>query len=250
MRALSLGEVLKAAVVAGLVAGLLVALFHFVLSEPVIEQAIAREEQLRGTGEAGGEPLVSRDLQRAGLFVGFLLYSLTWSLLFAVVYHLGQRWLPPWSAPVRGFFLAAAGFWSVGLFPFLKYPANPPGVGEPETIAYRQSFYFGLLGLSLIGTAITFAVGRYLSRFSSLGLWRWLLPVGLLMMFAGAVYMALPANPDPVSLPADLVFRFRLQSLVGLALFWSLFGVTFAWIVRRVEIGKLKSKWAVNGVGP
>ena len=30
----------------------------------------------------------------------------------------------------------------------IKYPANPPAVGDPETIYYRQSLYVGYLAIS------------------------------------------------------------------------------------------------------
>ena len=33
-------------------------------------------------------------------------------------------------------------FLSVILVPFLKYPANPPSVGKPDTIAVRTALYF------------------------------------------------------------------------------------------------------------
>ncbi|HEY3229683.1 MAG TPA: CbtA family protein, partial [Roseiflexaceae bacterium] len=45
MRELTLGRVLLYAVIAGLTAGLLVTLFHAVITEPVIDRAIALEEQ-------------------------------------------------------------------------------------------------------------------------------------------------------------------------------------------------------------
>src|SRR5918912_1320475 len=104
------------------------------------------------------EPMVSRELQKVGLFVGFLIYGLTWSLLFGAVFSVVQRWLPGSTVFKRGALLASAAFWAVALFPFLKYPANPPGVGDPETITFRQSMYLLILLLSVAGTAIAFAL--------------------------------------------------------------------------------------------
>jgi len=37
------------------------------------------------------------------------------------------------------------GFISVYVTPMLKYPANPPSVGLPETISMRTSLYFALI---------------------------------------------------------------------------------------------------------
>ena len=110
---------------------------------------------------------MSRRAQRVGLVIGFLLYGLTWALPFGVIYQLGQRWLPSLTRLKQALLLALLGYWSVGLLPFLKYPANPPGVGDPETIGYRQALYLGCLGLSLAGLALSVAAGRYLGRLTS-----------------------------------------------------------------------------------
>jgi len=43
--------------------------------------------------------------------------------------------------------------------PALKYPANPPAVGNPETIYYRQSLYVAFLvisGFSALGLAFLY----------------------------------------------------------------------------------------------
>jgi hypothetical protein len=34
------------------------------------------------------------------------------------------------------------------LVPALKYPANPPAVGDPETIYYRQTLYVIFIAIS------------------------------------------------------------------------------------------------------
>jgi Probable cobalt transporter subunit (CbtA) len=41
----------------------------------------------------------------------------------------------------------------------LMYPANPPAVGDPETINYRQSLYLGYLsipGFAALGLALLY----------------------------------------------------------------------------------------------
>lgn len=238
MRELPFGLVLKAALIAGVVAGLVVASFHYVATEPVIEQAIALEEQLH-TGDGHGateEPLVSRDFQRAGLFLGFLLYGTTWALLFAAVFGVAQRWLPAVSAPQRGLLLAALGYWSVALLPFLKYPANPPGVGDPDSITLRQTLYLGFLALSVASAAAAIAAGRSVSRMQAAGRSRGravAVAASVLMVFAAGLLLAMPGNPDPIEMPLDLVAHFRVLSLAGLTLFWTVLGATFGLLVRR-----------------
>jgi predicted cobalt transporter CbtA len=220
-----LGVVMRAALVAGLLAGLVAAAFHFFFTEPFIERAIVLEtlrHQAEGTYE---EPMVSRGAQQVGLFVGFLVYGLTWSLLFGGIYHVVQRWMPAWSTPKRGLLLAGLSYWAVALLPSLKYPANPPGIGDPDTITYRQILYVSLLGLSVAGTAVAVGLGRALQR----GVWPIL---GLLGLVSAAMYVLLPANPDRVELPADLL-AFRALSLGGLTLFWGVLGLVFGLLLRR-----------------
>jgi predicted cobalt transporter CbtA len=226
MRELSLGRIVLYALVAGVIAGLAAAMFHFLATESVIDQAITLESlhrQAEGTYE---EPMVSREVQKVGLFVGFLIYGLTWSLLFGAVFHVVQRWLPGRTFLRRATLLAAAACWSVAVFAFLRYPANPPGVGDPDTITFRQMLYLSVLVLSVVGTALAVVLGR--SR-------GWPVAVAFLVVYDIALYVLLPANPDAVRLPADLLLTFRGLSVAGLVLFWAVLGFTFGLLLQRQD---------------
>ncbi|MBI2219224.1 MAG: CbtA family protein [Candidatus Rokubacteria bacterium] len=233
----SLGALLKAAVLAGLIAGVAVSIFHLTLAEPVIEQAIRLEEQRsRASGASHGEPLVSRAVQKVGLVVGLLLYGAIWGLLFGVAYRLLERHVEAASVAVRGAFVAGLVGWSVALFPFLKYPANPPAVGDPATIADRQALYFGFVALSIAGLALALAVRRIVAPVKAqLGIERLSRPLalGVYMLYLSALYVLMPANPDPVEVPAGLVWTFRGISFAGLALFWAVLAVAFARLARE-----------------
>lgn len=234
MRDISLGAALRYALVAGLAAGLAAALFHLVVTEPVIDQAITLEEALSAGEGPHEEPIVSRDGQRIGLVVGFVLYGLTWGLLVAVVYHGTQRWLPASSAALNGLALALAGYWALALLPFLKYPANPPGVGDPETIAQRQTLYLVFLVCSVIGVAVALAVGKL----TGLGPLGWFGTLGALAAFGAALYLAAPAHSDAIRLPMEIVADFRVRSLAGLSLFWAVLGLIFALLLRHPASGQ------------
>lgn len=160
MAAVSFRDTLKAAVLSGLIAGTGASLFHFFFTEPVIERAIETEAELSRTrGTEIKDAVVSRETQRLGLILGFLLYGLIWGLICSVCLYLTQNIYPvSWSTTQRAFALVALVGWSVALFPFLKYPANPPGVGDPETVAYRQWLYLGFIALSVLSalTALSF----------------------------------------------------------------------------------------------
>jgi hypothetical protein len=233
----TLGSILKASVVAGLIAGALVSGFHALLIEPVIERAIALEEQhSEARGEAHAEPVVDRPTQRWGLVLGFVVYGAVWGLILGLLLYLTQGWRPTtWTVVRYGFVIGALLGWSVALFPFLKYPANPPGVGEPDTVAYRQALYLGFIGLSVLGTALALGLFRLLNRPTQAparGRIRWLPAAAFYVIYAAVIYAALPANPDPVEMPADLVWTFRLISFVGLMLFWAALAGVFGWFVR------------------
>lgn len=46
------------------------------------------------------------------------------------------------------------------------------------------------------------------------------------------VYLAMPANPDPVEMPPELVWLFRAVAFLGLILFWAALGGAFIWLLR------------------
>jgi predicted cobalt transporter CbtA len=237
MRELTLGRTLLYAVIAGILAGLLVTLFHAMFTEPVIDQAIALEEQ-RTAQEPNAAmaqhdaPIVSREFQKTGgLVIGYMLYGTTWALLFTLAFFPLQSWLAPFG-PWRGaLLLAGLVWWAIILVPFIKYPANPPAVGDPATIGYRQSIYLILLALSAGSTALVVWFGGQLARQLRQPSWP-VIGAGLLIV-GTALIVLMPPNPDPVTAPTALVWNFRVRSLFGLTLFWAFFGVVFGLFAWR-----------------
>jgi Probable cobalt transporter subunit (CbtA) len=230
-----LGAVLRATLVAGLIAGLLASVFHRVLTEPVIDRAIAAEEARASEqpGHVHEEPVVSRGGQKIGLIVGLLVYGLTWGLLVGLSLYATRGWGPAgWSLGRRGLVVAGLVGWSVALFPFLKYPANPPGVGEPETIAYRQTLYIGFIALAVLGGALAVSLRQRL-RAASDGPSAWIAPVAFYGVWALAMYALMPPNPDPVELSATIVGPFRTLSLTGLIVFWGGLALALAYLGRE-----------------
>lgn len=221
MTRLTMNAVFRPVVLAGLAAALILAAFHAVFTEPVIDQAIALEESISlSQGHAAEEPLVSRGAQRWGLVAGFLLYGMAWSLIFGVTFSLAQELLGNRSVLRRAAVLGAALWWSVGMLPMLKYPPNPPGVGDPETIGYRQTLYVVFLLLSVAGTVLALFVARR----------RGLRPAysaGLVAVMGGVLWLAMPGNPDAMTMPEQLVLLFRVLSMAGITLFWFVLALAF-----------------------
>ncbi len=227
------GAILLAVVAAGLLAGLAVGFFHYVATEPVIERAIVIETMAH-PGEADEAPLVSRDVQRTGLIVGWALYGLFVGLIFGVAYALARPRFDSLGTALNVFLSALVAYWLVGLFPFLKYPANPPGIGDPETIAYRQTLFLLFWVLSVGGLLAAGWIYRLL-RPRLAGATSLLVTLAAYAVYACVLYLAMPPNPDPVEMPGDLVTAFRVLSVVGLTLFWVVLGAVCGLLIRRLE---------------
>ena len=77
------------------------------------------------------------------------LYATIVAGIFGTVFAFVRHRLPAWSEAGRVGLLAAVAFGSVVLVPTLKYPANPPGVGAPETVDQRTLQYVAVLAVSV-----------------------------------------------------------------------------------------------------
>jgi len=232
----ALGSALRATLAAGLIAGLLASVFHQVLTEPVIDRAIAAEEA-RAAAQPGHthdeEPVVGRGGQKIGLVVGLVLYGLTWGLLIGLALYASRAWAPSgWSLGRRGLIVAGLGGWSVALFPFLKYPANPPGVGEPATIEYRQTLYLGFIALAVLGMLLATLLQRRLRQKTERPI-GWIVPGLFYAVWGLGLWALMPPNPDPVSVSETIVGPFRALSFAGLVVFWSAFALAIAYLGRE-----------------
>src|SRR3954462_11841357 len=156
------GSLLVRGLIVGLFAGLLAGTFAYVMGESRVDAAIAIEEAGAGahTHDHGDEhsaepaaeedPLVSRSGQKAGLFLATGLYGVALGGIFAVGFTLLRRKLRTGNDAYAALGLAAAGFLGIVLVPFLKYPPNPPAVGDPDTITRRTVTYLLTLVIGLL----------------------------------------------------------------------------------------------------
>lgn len=227
----------------GLLAGLIAGGFAFVFGEPHVDGAIALEEAAAAARPAadashadaghdhGEEAVVSRPVQKAGLFLATGLYGLAVGGIFALVYAGLRGRVGPRSD--GGLALAAAGvaFVAVILVPFLKYPANPPAVGDPATINSRTLLYLVMVLVGLAATAIAIATARQVTA----GPWaRWAAAVAAFLVPVVAAWALLPAVDEvPEGFPAPLLWDFRLASLGTQLVFWAAFGALFGWAGER-----------------
>ncbi|WP_229069104.1 CbtA family protein [Actinoplanes sp. DH11] len=220
-------QLLIRGLLAGLIAGLLAGAFAFTFGETHIDAAIAIEQAAAppaAPGTAEEEPLVSRDGQKAGLVLATTLYGIAMGGILATAYALLRRRLHTRSDPRAVFFLAGSALVGVVLIPFLKYPPNPPAVGDPATIDQRTWSYLAALVLGLVAVWAAVVAAR-----TQQAEWRRAAAGTTASLVVVAVaYLMLPSIDEvPATFPPSLLWDFRVVSLGVQAVLWTALGLTF-----------------------
>ena len=212
---------LRHGALAGLAGSTALAVVLLVAGERPLQRAIELE-----TGR--GEEVVTRAGQLLGGVAASLLVGVALGLVFAVARRAVR--VDDWSAGVR---LAIVAFMALHLVPLLKYPPNPPGVGQSETVGRRTALYLVLLAWSVLATwagwrTRQWLAGRAVPRHLAV-------PATAVTVIAlvGFAFAVLPAGPDPDSVPASVVWSFRLASAAGWATFWLVLGTVHGWLAVR-----------------
>lgn len=254
---------------AGLVAGLLAFAVGFAVGEPPIDDAIALEESAsasapadepaadhdhaEGTaahahadsssdeaeeGHSHGESGPSRTTQKtvglltATVVVGTALGGLVALVAAAVMGRLGRpgRRIRPTEAVVLA---SVLGFVAVALVPGMKYPAAPPAVGSGDTIGERTGLYFAFLLVSVLAAIGATYLGQRL--WSSVSPFAGVVGGGLAYVAVVGVAAAVmtPVN-ELGDFPADVLWEFRLSSLLTLAAMWAGIAVVLGALVGRL----------------
>ncbi|HVJ32955.1 MAG TPA: CbtA family protein [Terriglobia bacterium] len=229
------GKLLLRGMLVGIVAGLLSFGFAKLFAEPSVDRAIAFEAQMEAAkGEAPEEELVSRDVQSSiGLLTGTVVYGAAIGGLFALVFAYAYGRLGGLKARGTAALVASAGFVAVILVPFIKYPANPPSVGDPETIGRRTILYFIMLAISVIAMFNAVVVARKLSH--RLGLWNGAVITGLAyLVLVGIVQAILPTvNEVPENFSPTLLWQFRTGALGIHLVLWCSLSLLFGYLTER-----------------
>jgi Probable cobalt transporter subunit (CbtA) len=229
----------RAFLVRGLIAGLLAGFAAFAVAytvgEPQVQAAIEIEEsEASGHSHADEGATVSRDNQRTwGLLTGTLGISTALGAIVSLVAAGVVGRLGRWSPGQSTAFAAAAGFVSVALVPFLKYPANPPAVGSGDTIGDRTTQYFVFLVISILAAVAATALGQrvweraggYVAVVSGVGFY-------LLVVVVAGVLM--PTVNELGDFPADTLWYFRLAAIFTQATMWAAIGVLLVGMVGKL----------------
>jgi predicted cobalt transporter CbtA len=230
----------------GIVAGLLTFGFGRLFGEPQVDRAIAFEsagdaarakaEEAKGMQPVEEPDLVSRPVQAGwGLFTGVVVYSTAFGGLFALVFAVADRRIAHAGPRGTAALLALLGIVAVYIVPNLKYPANPPSVGLPETIGIRTALYFIMMAASVAAMVGAAMLRRRLA--ARYGNWNaaLLAAAGYLAVVA-VVGALLPAiNEVPDAFPAVVLWRFRIASLGMQLVMWTTLGLVFGAVTERAR---------------
>ncbi|MEV4719497.1 CbtA family protein [Micromonospora noduli] len=229
--------VLVRGLLAGLIAGLLAGAFAYVAGEPHVEAAIAIEEAATHAEPAAGahdheDALVGRTGQRGGLFLATSLFGAAMGGLLATAYVLLSRRRRDDDGR-SGLLLAGAALLGAVIVPFVKYPANPPAVGDPATINQRTVTYLLMVVLGLV------AVWAGSLGYRSVGAQAptWLRAAGAtggFLLVTAVSYVVMPSFQEvPADFPATLLWSFRLASLGTQVVLWTGIGLLFAALMHH-----------------
>ena len=149
-------------------------------------------------------------------------YGISLGALFGIVFAYGRKALPGDNNKKKALFLAGVLWFVLYLMVAIKYPANPPAVGDPETIYYRQSLYVGYLAISGF-TALALAITWKRVQFGSKKILFPLIYAAVMIV----AYVVLPPNPDKISISMDLIHTFRVVTALTIGLFWGILAIVF-----------------------
>ncbi len=241
-------RILPTALVMGVIVGLFVAAYMNIFNVPVMEWAIALEgcdieragcaEQLVAAEDEEPLPLsflTSLGGQRIGMTIGLAVVGILYAAIFTGLYHLMRHATPGWNPWAWAAVAGLLGFWGVSMYTQIKFPLNPPGIGDEGTLLARQGFQFLFIAVSAVSVClVVYGVG--LINRSSAGSGRWLRYAGIGLAYAVVALLlafAIPSVRDaaPDWLPPELTIMFRTFTAGGHLILWM--GIAFATIGYR-----------------
>ena len=219
----------------GVLAGMFASGFAWTFGEPQVDLAISFEQHMHQmAGEAPEPELVSRAVQSTvGLLTGIVVYGCALGGIFALVFAYAYGRIGRLSPRATAAVLAATGFITLILVPQIKYPANPPAIGDPVTIGPRTALYFTMLVISVISAIAALSTGRQLAH--RLGVWNSALVGGAayaIAIIAGMLVLP-PVNEVPSDFSATTLWNFRLASLGIEAVLWTVLALAFGVLAER-----------------
>ena len=222
--------------ISGGLAGLVHGTINFAIVEPYLDQAIGLEnESLFASGEAEdtlefwAEYESYRIWQKSGQVLAGVILGLAMGSLFGIVFALSRNSLPGKNIVTKAIFLSGLMWFTLYLIPFLKYPANPPTVGEADTVVLRMILYVSFIIISGIGVIAFYKLLTKLNKNK-----KYFALIGYAGLMAIA-YIVMPDNPDEITAPMNLVNEFRFVSVLGVSSFWGSVGIILGLFWKKFD---------------
>ncbi|MEU3347980.1 CbtA family protein [Streptomyces sp. NPDC006700] len=233
MNSATVRNLLVRGMLAGLAAGVLALVVAYFLGEPLVDKAIGFEEAHAHSHDE--MEVVSRSVQStAGLATGILVYGVAFGGIAALAFCFALGRVGRFSPRATALLLSGCALLAVYVVPFLKYPANPPAIGDEDTIGKRTTLYFLMMLLSILLAIAATILGKRLAP--ALGTWyATMAAVAAFAVVIGLAYALLPViNEVPSDFPATVLWRFRLSALAIQAVLWGGFGLVFGELAERM----------------
>ena len=212
--------------VAGCFAGTIHGIANLAIVEPYLDEAIGIENQnLFASGEEEDTPQFRAEYeayriwQKGGQVLAGAILGTSIGALFGIVFAYSRNILPGKHHVKKSLVLAGIMWLTIYLIPFLKYPANPPTVGDTETVVLRAVLYLSFIAISGFGAVGFYQLCKRLQKrkriFSVIGY----------AAFISLAFIVMPENPDEITAPMELVNGFRIMSIIAVSIFWISIGV-------------------------
>jgi predicted cobalt transporter CbtA len=224
---------------AGCFAGTIHGIANLAIVEPYLDEAIGIENQnLFASGEEEDTPQFQveyesyRIWQKGGQVLAGAILGTSVGALFGIVFAYSRKVLPGEHHVKKALVLSGIMWFTIYFIPFLKYPANPPTVGDAETVVLRAVLYLSFIAISGFGAVGFYQLYKRLQKRKKIAAF-----IGY-AAFISAVFIAMPANPDEVTAPMDLVNGFRVMSVLAVSIFWISLGIILGLFWEKLQPDK------------
>jgi len=221
--------------VSGCCAGLIHGGLNLVIVEPYLDQAISIENQTLfaiGDEEDNSAFWVEynsyRVWQKSGQVLAGAILGTSIAALVGIVFLFARKSLPEGNNVKKILILSGLMWFTIFVIPFLKYPANPPTVGEAETVVLRGILFLSFIVISGLGAVAFYQVYKKLQNKKILAF------VGYIVFITAALFL-MPENPDEITAPMELVEGFRGASFVTVSVYWLTLGLILGGFVEKLQ---------------
>jgi len=230
------GQFIGIVLLAGCFAGIIHGAANLAIVEPYLDEAIGIENHnLFASGEEKDTPEFwveyssYRDWQKGGQVLAGAILGTSVGALFGIVFAYSRRALPGQHNVKKAMVLAGIMWLSIYFIPFLKYPANPPTVGDTETVILRAVLYLSFIAIS--GLSV---IGFYQLSKKLQGKRKYVAVIGYAILISIA-FVLMPPNPDEITASMELVNGFRIMSVIAVSVFWISLGVILGLFWQKIQ---------------